>query len=73
MSLQPSREGFQDRRLQLQARRPEKYNPRVEVDIKQEVTLTNSPSLIASALQAIGMAKKSDNEAEDADFEIIEE
>ncbi len=38
LASSPSRDGFPDRKLQLTSRRPEKYNPKQEIDIKHTVT-----------------------------------
>jgi hypothetical protein len=65
MSLQPAREGFQDRRLQLQARRPEKYNPRTTIDL--DITLKVDPNNAGSTLRNLLSSN-----AITADYEVID-
>lgn len=69
MSLQPARDGFQDRRLQLMARRPEKYNPKIQVEVDTTIRIDQAPG---KAREILGTHSLS-NLTETAEFEIIEE
>ena len=68
VALQPTRESFNDRKLQLQARRPEKYNPKTEIDIKHEITLKNADQIANQIL-----SENSIHSVITADYEIIED
>jgi hypothetical protein len=68
VAIQPTRESFNDRKLQLQARRPEKYNPKQEIDIKHQITLKNADQVASQIL-----SENSLQSAISADYEIIED
>jgi len=68
VAIQPTRESFNDRKLQLQARRPDKYNPKTEIDIKHQITLKNADQVASQILSEYSLQS-----AISADYEIIED
>jgi hypothetical protein len=61
LSLQPTREGFNDRKLQLMARRPEKYNPQPQTIVNTQVNVDIPVVDLRSALAEIEVAKVEDD------------
>jgi len=66
VSLQKDARGFNDRKLLLQAHRPEVYNPKTQVEINQTLTLKTAPDFVKQAFQGISLGM------EIADAEVIE-
>ena len=64
VAYSPTREGHQDRKLQLMARRPEKYNRKTEIDLNAKVNVN---------LTGIEIARLLDNSPQDIDFSELEE
>lgn len=56
LSLQPTRDGFNDRKLQLTARRPLKYNPKHELTIDHTIKVEHSLPKIREMLSRYGNA-----------------
>jgi len=64
VALQPSREGFQDRRLLLQSKRPEIYGNKVEVHNKHTVKIEMSMAEMHQALTGHNVTRQKGNEQE---------
>ena len=66
VALQADARGFNDRKLLLQAHRPEVYNPKTQLEINQTLTLKTAPDFVKQAFQGISLGM------EIADAEVVE-
>ena len=65
VAIQPSRDSFNDRKLQLMARNPSKYNPKTIIDL--DITLKVDPNNAGSNLRNLLSSN-----AITADYEVID-
>lgn len=68
----PSREGFQDRKLQLMARRPEKYGSKTEVNVNNNVSFNMSVPEVRRILSNQGKENENSANIEEAEYTEVE-
>jgi len=70
VASRPSREGFQDRKLMLQAHRRNIYGDKQQIDVNHQVTIRNVDVEVMRILQQEGV---DESQIEEAEFEVLPE